>query len=120
MIRFIKLAYPLLKELFIDKKEQLNFYSAQFNAVRWLQFSATLVLLVLLVLSDRALLRLSYRHVQQSLHLQQLQESHTRDQAEILQLQEIQLMISEDLRRHVDLLAECQKSNSKQTTKTRP
>lgn len=88
MVKFIKLVYLFIKELFVDKKEQMHFYSAQFNAIRWSQVVMTLVLLVLLIFSDRALIHLSYRILKQDKLIHQLNSQHVLDQAEILKLQE--------------------------------
>jgi hypothetical protein len=54
---------PFIRELISNKKEQLDFYSAQFSVVRWLQMVVTVLLLTLLVFTGRALLHVSYRYV---------------------------------------------------------
>lgn len=88
MIKLVKLLYPFIKELILDHNEQLNFYSVHFNAIRWVQVVGTILLIALLVLSDRALLRVSYRLHTADTQMEQLKNDHIIDQAHILQLQE--------------------------------
>jgi hypothetical protein len=64
VLKLIKLIIPFITELIINKKAELDFYSPQFNAIRWIQVFITVVLVLVLVMTGRALLHVSYKYVQ--------------------------------------------------------
>ena len=87
MFKLIKLIIPFITELFVDKKAELDFYSAQFNAVRWIQVIVTVVLIALLVFTGRALLHVSYKYIRLQQDYELLQSQSIVQQSHIDELQ---------------------------------
>lgn len=88
MYRLLAAFLPFIKELFFERKEEMDFSSYKFNAKKWLQYVLFLGLIVLAMFMGGRLLSLSSRMIVIKQNYHKLEELERKDTEQIKSLQD--------------------------------
>ena len=63
MLKLLASLIPFIKELFFDKKEEMDFTSPSFNTKKWIQYVLFLILIFLVMTTGSRLISITSKHV---------------------------------------------------------
>ena len=63
MLKLLASLIPFIKELFFDRKEEMDFTSPSFNTKKWVQYILFLILIFLVMATSSRLIAITSKHV---------------------------------------------------------